>query len=130
MASAIDKLRLAKRHLERVQAACWEEPIDWADLSIYGFYALEAAVDAASLHYGAAIEKRHPARAAAAEKLAAKHQLENVADLLVDLNELRKSISYGDIEGPELGAEETADRIESYVNAVANLIESGTSSQP
>ena len=128
MASATDKLKLAKRHLERVQAACREDPIDLADLSIYGFYALEAAVDAASLHYGAAIEKRHPARAAAAKELAVAHRLENVSDLLVDLNELRKSTSYGDVEGPELEAEETAGRIESYINAVANLIEGGTPS--
>ena len=128
MASATDKLKLAKRHLERVQAACWEDPVDWADLSIYGFYALEAAVDAACLHYGTIIEKRHPARAAAAEKLAAERRLEDVADLLLDLNELRKSVSYGDVEGPELAAEETAGRIESYINAVAKLIESGNSS--
>lgn len=128
MASATDKLKLAKRHLERVQAACWEDPIDWADLSIYGFYALEAAVDAASLHYGTTIERRHPARVAAAEELAAVRQLEDVSDLLVDLNELRKSISYGDVDGPELGAEEATHRIESYINEVANLIESGTPS--
>ena len=128
MASATDKLKLAKRHLERVQAAFWEDPVDWADLSIYGFYALEAAVDAACRHYGTIIEKRHPARAAAAEKLSVEHQLEDVADLLLDLNELRKSVSYGDVEGPELGAEETAGRIESYINAVANLVESGDSS--
>ena len=128
MASATDKLKLAKRHLERVQAACLEDAIDWADLSIYGFYALEAAVDAASLHYGTTIEKSHPARAAAAEELADAHQLEDVSGLLVDLNELRKSISYGDVEGPELEAEETTGRIESYINAVANLIEGGTPS--
>ena len=102
MASATNKLKLAERHLERVQAAC--------------------------LHYGTIIEKRHPARAAAAEKLAAERRLEDVADLLLDLNELRKSVSYGDVEGPELAAEETAGRIESYINAVAKLIESGNSS--
>ena len=41
-------LELSKKHLERVQQA-WEEP-DWADLSMYGLYCLEAAVRAASLH--------------------------------------------------------------------------------
>lgn len=128
MASATEKLKLAKRHLERVQAACLEDAVDWADLSIYGFYALEAAVDAASLHYGTTVERWHSARAVAAEELAAAHQLEDVSGLLVDLNELRKSISYGDVEGPELEAEETAGRIESYINAVANLIEGGTPS--
>ena len=105
-----------------------EDPIDWADLSIYGFYALEAAVDAASLHYGIPIKRSHPARAAAAEKLAAVHQLEDVSDLLADLNELRKSIGYGDAGGPELDAVEAAHRIRSYINRVAKLIEGGTPS--
>ena len=128
MASATDKLKLAKRHLKRVQAACWEDPIDWADLSIYGFYALEAAVDAASLHYGIPIKRSHPARAAAAEKLAAERRLEDVSDLLADLNELRKSIGYGDAGGPELEAVEAAHRIQPYINRVARLIEGGTPS--
>ena len=48
MASPEDKMKLARRHLERVQVA-WEDPTDWADLSFYGLYALEAAVDAALL---------------------------------------------------------------------------------
>ena len=43
MGKAEDKLKLAKRHLERVQAA-WDTPTDWDDLSLYGFYCLEAAV--------------------------------------------------------------------------------------
>ena len=32
MASPTDKMKLARRHLERVQAA-WDDPTDWADLS-------------------------------------------------------------------------------------------------
>ena len=43
MQEAHEKLELARRHLGRVQAA-WDPP-DWADLSLYGFYALEAAVE-------------------------------------------------------------------------------------
>ena len=46
MASAADKLALAQRHLTRVRDA-WPEPTDWDDLFLYGFYALEAAVDCA-----------------------------------------------------------------------------------
>ena len=41
----------AKRHLERVLAA-WDSPTDWEDLTIYGFYCLEASVVAAALHIG------------------------------------------------------------------------------
>ena len=32
MASSTDKMELARRHLQRVQAA-WDDPTDWADLS-------------------------------------------------------------------------------------------------
>ena len=44
-------LALARRHLERVQNS-WDDPVDWDDLSLYGFYCLENAVEAAALHFG------------------------------------------------------------------------------
>jgi len=40
MSDAEGKLKLARRHLERVLAA-WDTPTDWDDLSLYGFYCLE-----------------------------------------------------------------------------------------
>ena len=121
MTVADDKLTLARRHLERVQAA-WDDPVDWADLSIYGFYALEAAVDAACLHVGSDTTKRHPARAKAAVALASSHGLPDVSELLRDLNQVRKHQSYGDGDAPELSAEETAVAVETYVDSVAALI--------
>ena len=124
MTTANDKLTLAKRHLERVLVA-WYDPTDWADLSIYGFYALEAAVDAACLHVGVATSRLHPARAEAAAALASSHGLPNVADLLRDLNEARKYQSYGDVEAPELSAEEIAAEVEAYVDSVATLLGKG-----
>lgn len=39
MAPGSNKLRLAQRHLGKVQAA-WSEPTDWDDLSLYGFYCI------------------------------------------------------------------------------------------
>ena len=51
------------------------------------------------------------------------HGLDDVADLLRDLNETRKSESYGDVAAPELDAEETALQIETYVEAVRTLLE-------
>ena len=122
MTAADEKLALARRHLKRVQVA-WPEPTDWADLSIYGFYALEAAVDAACLAAGVGTTRRHPARAGAAALLASSHALPDVSGLLRDLNEVRKHQSYGDVDAPALTAEETAAAIEAYVNAVAHLIE-------
>ena len=48
---AAENLEIAKGHLERVQGA-WDTPTDWKDLCVYGFYCLEAAIKAASLHVG------------------------------------------------------------------------------
>ena len=117
-----EKLTLAKRHLERVQVA-WCDPTDWADLSIYGFYALEAAVDAACLHVGHSTVRRHPARVEAAAALASSYGLPDVSELLRDLNEVRKHQSYGDVDAPDLSAEETAVRVEAYIDSVDRLVQ-------
>ena len=121
MTAAGNKLTLAMRHLERVQVA-WHDPTDWADLSIYGFYALEAAVDAACLHVGIDTAKHHAARADLATALASNHGLPDVSELLRDLNSMRKHQSYGDVDAPELGAEETAAALEAYVESVGALL--------
>ena len=120
MGRADEKLELAQRHLQRVQAA-WDPP-DWADLSLYGFYALEAAVEAASTHLGLSVQKAHWARVGAAETLHRDHGLPDVAELLRDLNETRKSEAYGDVAAPQLDAADVASAIDLYVDAVANLL--------
>ena len=121
MSKARDKLTLAETHLERVQAA-WDPP-DWPDLSLYGFYALEAAVEAACLHHGIAVQKAHWARVQAAATLHLQHGLPDVTDLLRDLNETRKSVAYGDVAAPPLNAEQVAGDIEEYINRVRALVE-------
>src|SRR5687767_6909723 len=121
--TADEKLDLARRHLERVLAA-WDEPTDWDDLSLYGFYCLEAAVEAAALHLGLSTSRKHWEKADTARVLHQNHALPEVEQLLRDLNDARKAAAYGDIEQPEdLNAEETASRIEEYVDAVSTLIE-------
>ncbi len=117
---ALEKLRLAETQLDRVLSS-WDEP-DWADLSIYGFHTLENGVDAAWLHVGKRLVRDHPSRVDAARHLHEKHGLPDVSDLLYDLNETRKSESYGDIEAPELDAEETATHIEQFIDAVRELV--------
>lgn len=92
-------MELAQRQLDRVQAA-WDPP-DWADLSLYGFYALEAAVEAASVHCRMDVQKAHWARAAAAE-------------------------TYGDVHAPELNAEDVAARIEAFIDSVGKTHNSRT----
>ena len=117
------KIELAKKHYEKVQLA-WDDPADWANLSLYGFYALEAAVDAARIHYGIDASRSHVSRAESAERLSSEHGLEDVSDLLRDLNEARKSEAYGDITSPpELDPVDVAVQIEEYIDSVAALIE-------
>jgi hypothetical protein len=122
MSKATDKLGLAKRHLERVQGA-WDEPTDWDDLSLYGFYCLEAAVEAAALYLRLGTSRKHWEKADIAVKLHKKHRLPDISKLLVDLNEARKAAAYGDTERPDLDAEGIAADIEEYVEAVEELLE-------
>lgn len=115
-------LALARKHLERVQDS-WD-PVDWLDLAIYGLWCLEAAVVAAAAHLGWEPPRQHWTKVDAAERLEEEHDFESTAPLLADLNELRKAEAYGDVPPPEnMDAEEVASTIESYVEAVATLIE-------
>src|SRR6202158_3929728 len=104
MATGSNKLKLARRHLERVQGA-WDDPTDWDDLSLYGFYCLEAAVEAAAVHVGMRTSKKHWEKADVAGELHRNHGLRDIEQLLRDLNEARKSAAYGDIPCPDLNAE-------------------------
>ena len=122
--TALESLEVARRHLPRVQVAGFP-PVDWADLSLYGFYCLEACVVAAALHLGRTRPKNsHPEKAAEARRLAAAHGLPDVGDLLVDLNDRRKFESYGDSDPPEgdLDGEDVAADIEHYFDAVERLL--------
>lgn len=114
------QLELAKKHLSRVQHA-WDPP-DWADLALYGFYCLENAVVAAALHTGTPVQKTHPSKAAAASQLANTHGLPDVSNVLVQLNDARKSEAYGDVVKPDLDPEDLVTEIEEYITAVEALL--------
>lgn len=120
MAAGSRKLKLARRHLERVLDA-WHGP-DWDDLSLYGFYCLEAAVEAAALHFGFRTSKKHWEKVDLASKLHEQHDLPDVSGLLRDLNEARKAAAYDDIDRPDMDAEDIAIQIETYVEAIAALV--------
>lgn len=122
MATGSHKLEVAKRHLNRVHAA-WIEPTDWDDLSLYGFYCLEAAVEAAALHFGLRTSKKHWEKVDLAEELHKKRGLPDIHELLLSLNDARKAAAYGDIDRPDLDAEDIASQIEGYVDAVATVIQ-------
>jgi hypothetical protein len=119
--SAEQTLKMAQRHLEKVQEA-WPEPTDWSDLAMYGFYCLEAAVVAAATHGGVTAQRTHPSKIAASETLRDKHGLPDISQLLVNLNVARKAAAYGDLDFPKLHAERLAGEIERYVDAVAAFL--------
>ncbi len=120
--TAENSLQLANSHLERVLAS-WDEPTDWADLSTYGFYCLEASIVAAALHLGWQRPSSHRAKDDAAARLRDEHGLPDVEDLLFVLNEARKYEAYGDTSRPDdLNAEEIAAAIEEYVASVGALL--------
>ena len=121
MATGSRKLELAKRHLERVQAA-WTDPTDWDDLSLYGFYCLEAAVEAAALHFGLRTSKKHWEKLDLATDLHKNEGLPDIRALLSDLNNARKAAAYGDMDRPDLDAEDIASQIEAYVDMVVAII--------
>jgi len=89
---------------------------------LYGFYCLEAAVEAGALHFGLRTSKKHWEKVDLATALHEKHGLPDVSDLLRDLNEARKSAAYDDVERPDLEAEEIAMQIEEFVDAIAAFV--------
>jgi hypothetical protein len=121
METAVDKLKLAQRHLERVRTASYD-PIDWDDLSLYGFYCLENAVQAAAIHFKIRISRKHWQKADVATKLHKKYGLPDIHDLITNLNQARKAKAYGDIPIPDLDAEEVACEIENYVEEVGKAL--------
>lgn len=125
MALGSRKLAVATRHLKRVQAA-WDNPTDWDDLSLYGFYCLEAAVEAAALHFDWRTSKKHWEKVDTASALHNEKGLPDVSDLLRELNNARKAAAYGDTEVPDLEAESIASQIEEYVNAITALLSEGS----
>ncbi len=124
MSGASDKLELARRHLKRVLGA-WDEPTDWDDLSLYGFYCMEAAVEAAARHFGMETSRKHWEKADIALELHDRHGLPDVSGLLSDLNNARKAVAYGDVKAPELDAEKLAIQIEEYVSVVEAILAAG-----
>lgn len=119
-----DHLDLAEKHLEKVLAA-WDEPTDWLDLTLYGFYCIENAVMAAALHLDVRVARSHPSKIAAARVLHESHRLPEVAPLLERLNQARKAVAYGDVDLPDMDAEDASRAVEEYVIAVRDLLSGG-----
>lgn len=122
MSKVEDKLKIAERHLEKVQSA-WDTPTDWDDLSIYGLYALENAIQSAAEHLTLKWQPTHASQVQLATDLAAQHGLPDVTVLLKDLNSMRLYSAYGDRRySNQLSAEDIAMQVEVFVDAVRNLV--------
>lgn len=97
--------------------------MDWADLSLYGFYCLEACVVAAAIHLGRSRPRHHQQKVQEARHISVAHGLPDVSDLLIDLNGMRKHVAYGDIGAPgNLDPQDVASEVEEYVEAVKRLL--------
>lgn len=114
-------LALAKSHLKRAIAAA-VDPVDWTDLSTYGFYCLEAAVMAAASQLKLNPQKTHRGKIQAAKRLANDHRLPDVSDLLLELNTARKAHAYGDVEAPALDEQDLTEDLHAYVEAVNKVL--------
>jgi len=118
-----DKLQLAREQLARVQVA-WLDPVDWSDLALYGFYALENAVVAAADRAGLDWRQTHPSKVEAARQLHDRFGLPDVANLLIELNDLRKATAYGETQpARSLGPEDIAVEVERFIEAVAAFVD-------
>ncbi|MGH2659012.1 MAG: hypothetical protein ACRDHS_04925 [Actinomycetota bacterium] len=124
MISPEERLDLAKRELGKAQVAAIE-PVDWLDVALYSFYALENAVAAAADNLGVSWKRSHASKVEASELLRDRFSFPDVADLLQDLNELRKSESYGEIRPPHgRTAEDIVTEVEDYVQYVESRLNS------
>ncbi|HEX8453504.1 MAG TPA: hypothetical protein VF647_15490 [Longimicrobium sp.] len=117
-----DPIRLAQNHLERARRATSKDPVDWTDLTVYGFYCLEVALKAAAEHLGTRFATSHARKAQIAMEFATNHNLPDVSTLLTNLNEARKATGYGDVSIPPMDSDDLLAQLEGYVSAVVLLL--------
>ena len=124
VAKARKHLTLAIRQCDDACTASWE-PSDPAECVSKCFYAFENAVVAAATALGIAWKKNHTMKADLAATLFSEGKLtSNIRALLVDLNDMRKDVSY-DEPGPMLAnidLEDLLSELEDYLNQVELLI--------
>jgi hypothetical protein len=126
------RLELANRHLRRAKEQFDEAAVDsWeprepAECVTKCFYSYGNAISAAAAAIGLDVPDNHYDKAKLASRLFEEDRLViDIHDLLLELNELRKNVSYGE-PGPEL-AETDLDGLlnglEQYLEDVQKLIE-------
>src|SRR6266446_7531707 len=116
-------LHKASQQLEKAQVYSWgpEEPAECVSAA---FYSYENAVVAAAEALGLPWKTNHYDKAEVAARLSREKNLKtDVSDLLLDLNGLRKDVSYGE-PGEELSQydlEGLVTNLENFIGEVDNL---------
>jgi len=118
-------LKRAKSQLERVQVAWWDPP-DPVEAVTWAFYAYENAIVAVAEAKSIRWEKSHAAKARLAGQFVQQGILStDVEDRLIELNDLRKDVAYGE-SGPELeelDLEDLAIKLEEFLEEVEQVID-------
>jgi len=121
----------ARKHLTRAKEQ-WDQavvdswpPVEAAECVTKCFYSYENALVAAATALGVRWTKNHYQKADLARKLFDDNKVKtDVSDLLRDLNDLRKDVSYGE-PGKELAdtdLEELVSNLETFLGDVDDLI--------
>lgn len=125
VAEARAHLELAKDQWDDAATDSWE-PTDAAGCVTKCFYAFENAVVAAAEALGMSWKKTHPDKVTIAAELAAQKKVSvDITTRLVELNTLRKDVSYGE-PGQDLAAvdlEDLVTELETYLNEVEAIID-------
>ena len=114
----------ARAQWDRATVDSWE-PRDPAECVTKCFYSYENALVAAATALGTVWTKKHYEKAALAKRLFEQNKLKtDVSDLLVELNELRKDVSYGDPgqELSEVNLEDLVSQLELFLDEVRELV--------
>ena len=95
-----ERLAIARRQLEEVQSAAWEE--EYEDAVMWAFYAYENCVTAMAALHDVRWPQNHARKAQFARQLHLDGFVSlDISDELIRLNRLRKDVAY-DQPGPEL----------------------------
>ena len=125
VSEARNRLKLATKQCDDAWTASWEPP-DPAECVSKCFYAFENAVVAAATVLGRKWKKDHRKKANLAATLFSEGKLTtNIRDLLFNLNDVRKDISYDEPGSTlaEIDLDDLVSDLEDYLRQVESLID-------
>src|SRR5438445_11802557 len=107
------------RELERAETA----PPDWTEIGFRALYALESAVRAAAIIFGASAGGLHLQIAERAQRLTEDEGLPAVARLLQDLVIIRRDADYGTTDMiDQYNPKEIVETVREYIDAVDDVV--------